>query len=208
MTAKTQDLSLSLIWLPRVGPGFRPGPPGYIGRKIFLTENQNIVFLSLLCLAAQSKLWPLEQDSAATEGDRERDIWNPKISELCFPKLTKMPTLTKLFTMQEASQHNTKDDCWVVIDGKVPFFIHGLSYSYKNIFLWSGLLYILALVSLSLWVLCCALESKYIIQFLFWLSFVVCFKISFWVCEFLLSGSVLSTVLLYHMHWDFLTRIS
>ncbi|GMY25822.1 cytochrome b5 [Fagus crenata] len=30
-----------------------------------------------------------------------------------------MPTLTKLFTMQEASEHNTKDDCWVVIDCKV-----------------------------------------------------------------------------------------
>ncbi|KAE8710167.1 Cytochrome b5 isoform A [Hibiscus syriacus] len=30
-----------------------------------------------------------------------------------------MPTLTKLYAMQEASQHNTKDDCWVVIDGKV-----------------------------------------------------------------------------------------
>ncbi|TMW93984.1 cytochrome b5 [Solanum pennellii] len=30
-----------------------------------------------------------------------------------------MPTLTKLFTMEEASEHNTKDDCWVVIDGKV-----------------------------------------------------------------------------------------
>jgi len=30
-----------------------------------------------------------------------------------------MPTLTKLYTMQEASEHNTKDDCWVVIDGKV-----------------------------------------------------------------------------------------
>ncbi|KAK3035959.1 hypothetical protein RJ639_031382 [Escallonia herrerae] len=30
-----------------------------------------------------------------------------------------MPTLTKLYTMQEAAQHNTKEDCWVVIDGKV-----------------------------------------------------------------------------------------
>ncbi|TYJ00550.1 hypothetical protein E1A91_A13G093200v1 [Gossypium mustelinum] len=30
-----------------------------------------------------------------------------------------MPTLTKLYTMQEAAQHNTKDDCWIVIDGKV-----------------------------------------------------------------------------------------
>ncbi|KAI3452914.1 hypothetical protein Pfo_009577 [Paulownia fortunei] len=30
-----------------------------------------------------------------------------------------MPTLTKIYTMEEASQHNTNDDCWVVIDGKV-----------------------------------------------------------------------------------------
>uniref|UniRef100_A0A803QQ18 Cytochrome b5 heme-binding domain-containing protein n=1 Tax=Cannabis sativa TaxID=3483 RepID=A0A803QQ18_CANSA len=31
-----------------------------------------------------------------------------------------MPSLTKLFSMEEISQHNTKDDCWVVIDDKVP----------------------------------------------------------------------------------------
>ncbi|KAL8150225.1 hypothetical protein V2J09_020033 [Rumex salicifolius] len=30
-----------------------------------------------------------------------------------------MPTITKLFAMQEVSEHNTKEDCWVVIDGKV-----------------------------------------------------------------------------------------
>ncbi|KAF8389912.1 hypothetical protein HHK36_024431 [Tetracentron sinense] len=30
-----------------------------------------------------------------------------------------MPTLTKLYSLQEASEHNTKEDCWVVIDGKV-----------------------------------------------------------------------------------------
>ncbi|KAL0408753.1 UNVERIFIED_CONTAM: cytochrome isoform A [Sesamum radiatum] len=30
-----------------------------------------------------------------------------------------MPTITKIYTMEEASEHNTKDDCWVVIDGKV-----------------------------------------------------------------------------------------
>ncbi|KMT08906.1 hypothetical protein BVRB_6g136260 [Beta vulgaris subsp. vulgaris] len=30
-----------------------------------------------------------------------------------------MPTLTKLFSMQETAEHNTKEDCWVVIDGKV-----------------------------------------------------------------------------------------
>ncbi|KAJ4974562.1 hypothetical protein NE237_007736 [Protea cynaroides] len=30
-----------------------------------------------------------------------------------------MPTLTRLYSMQEAAQHNTGEDCWVVIDGKV-----------------------------------------------------------------------------------------
>lgn len=30
-----------------------------------------------------------------------------------------MPTLTKLYTLEEASEHNTAEDCWVVIDGKV-----------------------------------------------------------------------------------------
>ncbi|KAL2546618.1 Cytochrome [Forsythia ovata] len=30
-----------------------------------------------------------------------------------------MPTLTKLYSMEEASQHNTQEDCWVVIDGKL-----------------------------------------------------------------------------------------
>lgn len=30
-----------------------------------------------------------------------------------------MPTITKLYSMGEASQHNTREDCWVVIDGKV-----------------------------------------------------------------------------------------
>ncbi|XP_044491909.1 cytochrome b5 [Mangifera indica] len=30
-----------------------------------------------------------------------------------------MPTLTKLYTIQEASQHNTRDDCWIVVNNKV-----------------------------------------------------------------------------------------
>ncbi|KAL8157363.1 cytochrome b5 [Apium graveolens] len=30
-----------------------------------------------------------------------------------------MPTLTKLYPMQEVSLHNSQDDCWVTIDGKV-----------------------------------------------------------------------------------------
>ncbi|KAF8040399.1 hypothetical protein BT93_B2588 [Corymbia citriodora subsp. variegata] len=30
-----------------------------------------------------------------------------------------MPTITKMFSMQEASQHSSREDCWIVIDGKV-----------------------------------------------------------------------------------------
>ncbi|KFK28993.1 hypothetical protein AALP_AA7G074900 [Arabis alpina] len=30
-----------------------------------------------------------------------------------------MPTLTKLYSMEEAATHNKQDDCWLVIDGKV-----------------------------------------------------------------------------------------
>jgi hypothetical protein len=30
-----------------------------------------------------------------------------------------MPTLTKLYSMKEAALHNTPDNCWVVVDGKV-----------------------------------------------------------------------------------------
>ncbi|XP_071689894.1 cytochrome b5 [Rutidosis leptorrhynchoides] len=30
-----------------------------------------------------------------------------------------MPTLTKLYSMQEASEHNSAGDCWIVVDGKV-----------------------------------------------------------------------------------------
>lgn len=34
----------------------------------------------------------------------------------------RMPTLTKLYSMEEAATHNKQDDCWVVIDGKVCSF--------------------------------------------------------------------------------------
>ncbi|ONM09427.1 Cytochrome b5 isoform A [Zea mays] len=30
-----------------------------------------------------------------------------------------MPTLTKLYSMEEAALHNTPDDCWVIVDGKI-----------------------------------------------------------------------------------------
>ncbi|XP_020212890.1 cytochrome b5 [Cajanus cajan] len=30
-----------------------------------------------------------------------------------------MPTLTNFYAIEELSQHNTKDDCWILVDGKV-----------------------------------------------------------------------------------------
>ncbi|XP_010257977.1 PREDICTED: cytochrome b5-like [Nelumbo nucifera] len=30
-----------------------------------------------------------------------------------------MPTITRIYTLQQAAEHNKRDDCWVVIDGKV-----------------------------------------------------------------------------------------
>ncbi|KAL2349134.1 hypothetical protein Fmac_003134 [Flemingia macrophylla] len=30
-----------------------------------------------------------------------------------------MPTLTDFYAIEELSQHNTKDDCWILVDGKV-----------------------------------------------------------------------------------------
>ncbi|XP_058080911.1 cytochrome b5 [Magnolia sinica] len=30
-----------------------------------------------------------------------------------------MPTITKLFSLKEASEHNSKEDCWVIVSGKV-----------------------------------------------------------------------------------------
>ncbi|XP_020091337.1 cytochrome b5 isoform X2 [Ananas comosus] len=31
----------------------------------------------------------------------------------------KMPTITKLYSMEEVSKHNTNDDCWIVVNGNV-----------------------------------------------------------------------------------------
>ncbi|XP_004490217.1 cytochrome b5 [Cicer arietinum] len=30
-----------------------------------------------------------------------------------------MPTLSNFYNIQDASNHNTKDDCWIIVDGKV-----------------------------------------------------------------------------------------
>ncbi|RWW13407.1 hypothetical protein GW17_00022874, partial [Ensete ventricosum] len=39
-----------------------------------------------------------------------------------------MATLSKLYSMREATEHNTRDDCWVVIHGKVRSFYHSFSF--------------------------------------------------------------------------------
>ncbi|RRT46006.1 hypothetical protein B296_00020303, partial [Ensete ventricosum] len=39
-----------------------------------------------------------------------------------------MATLSKLYSMREATEHNTRDDCWVVIHGKVRSFCHSFSF--------------------------------------------------------------------------------
>lgn len=30
-----------------------------------------------------------------------------------------MPTLTNFYSIKDLSQHTTKDDCWILVDGKV-----------------------------------------------------------------------------------------
>lgn len=30
-----------------------------------------------------------------------------------------MPTIEKLYSMKEVAEHNSADDCWIVVDGKV-----------------------------------------------------------------------------------------
>lgn len=39
-----------------------------------------------------------------------------------------MATLSKLYSMREAAEHNTRDDCWVVIHGKVRSFYFSFSF--------------------------------------------------------------------------------
>ncbi|KNA14665.1 hypothetical protein SOVF_105330 [Spinacia oleracea] len=59
-----------------------------------------------------------EEEDSVKLPEKRRDGWMEK--GLRFKEGEReMPTLTKLFSMEEAAQHNTKDDCWVVIDGKV-----------------------------------------------------------------------------------------
>ncbi|KAI5678874.1 hypothetical protein M9H77_09824 [Catharanthus roseus] len=54
-------------------------------------------------------------------GKRRRNSVNLQLLDLeqLEHKVKKMATLSELYTMQEAAQHNTKEDCWIVIEGKV-----------------------------------------------------------------------------------------
>lgn len=46
-------------------------------------------------------------------------------------KKEKMPTITKLYSMEEVSKHNTKDDCWIVVHGNVLLLSLSLSLSLR-----------------------------------------------------------------------------
>jgi hypothetical protein len=57
----------------------------------YLSTNQNILALPLL----------------------------PYILGVGFQSQINMPTLSNFYTIQDVSQHKSKDDCWIIVDGKV-----------------------------------------------------------------------------------------
>jgi cytochrome b involved in lipid metabolism len=60
----------------------------------YLSTNQNILALPLL----------------------------PYILGVGFQSQINMPTLSNFYTIQDVSQHKSKDDCWIIVDGKVLTF--------------------------------------------------------------------------------------
>lgn len=45
-------------------------------------------------------------------------------------QFTNMPTLSNFYTIQDVSNHKTKDDCWIIVDGKVLTFPPSGSFSF------------------------------------------------------------------------------
>jgi hypothetical protein len=43
----------------------------------------------------------------------------PYILGVGFQSQRNMPTLSNFYTIQDVSQHKSKDDCWIIVDGKV-----------------------------------------------------------------------------------------
>lgn len=95
-------------------------------------------------------------------------------------KQTNMPTISNFYTMQEASLHNTKDDCWIVVDGKVPTFPPIISFSFKfPIWVLMSNVLLFALFCFSLIIACPLVEDLFLASNFHLLVWWCC-----WICSF------------------------
>ncbi|XP_052147469.1 cytochrome b5 isoform X1 [Oryza glaberrima] len=92
--------------------GFRLGlRRGLLGRRVSPeVQNPNAVAVAVL-LPRQAAVDPSR--SLVILGRRRLEATEQRERE------EEMPTLTKLYSLEEAARHNTADDCWVVVDGKI-----------------------------------------------------------------------------------------
>ena len=102
----------------------RDGPKSQLPGPLRRTFSQSVLRVSSEPLTIQSLSVSLpflcvSLPLSLGERVKEKFLWlSPRnVGELIVP--AEMPQLTKLYTMEEASQHSSKDDCWIVIDGKV-----------------------------------------------------------------------------------------
>lgn len=66
--------------------------------------------------------WNTKSLEFKVEQHNKRDYPSPDQNIFFFvhhPWTPNMPTLSNFYNIQDASNHNTKDDCWIIVDGKV-----------------------------------------------------------------------------------------